>query len=105
MATSTYSLNYNCKLTEDYMHAASILAASGATQPLACFLNSQNQSEALLIADNGSSTELCHVFREPLSSSGWNFVGIGAQVSSILAANSSSVWMIDNDATIWMTNA
>jgi len=41
MATSTYSLNYNCKLTEDYMHAASILAASGATQPLACFLNSQ----------------------------------------------------------------
>ena len=98
---STYTLNCNCKLTEDYIHTQDILASSTASQPLATFLNSQNQSEALVVHDDG---ELCHLLREPLSSSGWNIVGIGAQVATIGAADSGTVWIIDNDQNIWMSN-
>jgi hypothetical protein len=89
-------------LTEDYIHTDSILASAKATAPLATFLNGQGQSEALVLFDDG---ELCHLQREPLSSSGWNFNGIGYKIGSITAANRGSVWMMDEDHAIWMTNA
>ena len=85
---SSYTLTYNTQLTEDFIHAESILASSTAANPIATFLNSSNQSEALVIHDDG---ELCHLQREPLSSSGWNIIGIGAQVATISAANSGNV--------------
>jgi hypothetical protein len=101
-ATPTYTLTYNSNLTEDYIHTDAILASPTAPSPLATFLNSQGQSEALVIYNDG---ELCHLQREPLSSSGWNFCGIGAVVQSIAAVNSGSVWITDNDQTIWQSNA
>jgi hypothetical protein len=98
----SYTLTYNTQLTEDFIHAESILASSTAANPIATFLNSSNQSEALVIHDDG---ELCHLQREPLSSSGWNIIGIGAQVATISAANSGNVWITDYDQNIWMSNA
>jgi hypothetical protein len=101
----SYTLTYSTKLSEDYLHSASIFASSGAAQPLATFLNSSGQSEALLINQEGSATELCHLMREPLSNTGWNFVGINAQVASIAAANSNSLAILGNDENIWVSNA
>jgi hypothetical protein len=83
----TYTLAYNTQLTEDYIHAESILASSTAASPLARFVNASGQSEALVIHDDG---ELCHLQREPLSNSGWNIVGVGAEVTTIATANSGS---------------
>jgi RHS repeat-associated protein len=102
MATSTYSLAFNSKLTEDYVHGDSILASSSATAPLATFVNAQGQSEALLIQEDG---ELCHLQREPLSSTGWNIYGIGAVVEAIAAASSGNVWITDTSEDIWQSNA
>lgn len=102
MATPTYSLACNSKLTEDYIHGDSILASGSAATPLATFVNSLGESEALLIQDDG---ELCHLQREPLSSSGWNIYGIGAVVESIAAASSGNVWITDHEEDIWQSNA
>jgi Tectonin domain len=101
MSNTTYSLTYSSMLTEDFIHTDSILASSAAPAPLATFLNSQGQSEALVVFDDG---ELCHLQREPLSSSGWNFCGIDAEIGAITAADRGSVWMITQDQNIWMTN-
>ena len=101
LSQETYSLAYSSMLTEDYMHTDVILASPTASAPLATFLNRDGQSEALVVFDDG---ELCHLQREPLSSSGWNFNGIGAQVGAITAANGGSVWMIDSGQNVWMSN-
>jgi hypothetical protein len=101
MSKPVCSLSYSSMLTEDYIHTDSILASAKATAPLATFLNGQGQSEALVVFDDG---ELCHLQREPLSNSGWNFNGIGYTIGSIMAANRGSVWMMDEDQAIWMTN-
>jgi hypothetical protein len=101
----SYTLTYSTKLSEDYLHSASIFASAGASQPLATFLNSSSQSEALVIYQEGSATELCHLMREPLSNTGWNFVGIGADIASIAAANSNSLAILSNDENIWVSNA
>jgi hypothetical protein len=42
---------------------------------------------------------------EPLSGTGWNIVGIGAQIASIAAANSNSLAIFGNDQNIWVSNA
>lgn len=97
-----YTLTVNSTLTEDFIHSDSILASATASTALATFLNSQGQSEALVTYEDG---ELCHLQREPLSSSGWNFCGIGAVIESITAANSGSVWITDKAQGIWMSNA
>jgi hypothetical protein len=102
MSSATYSLTFNSKLTEDYIHKESILGSGSARSPMATFVNAQGQSEALLINDDG---ELCHLQREPLSSSGWNIYGIGAIVQSIAAVNSGSVWITDIGEGIWQSNA
>ncbi|MGO9935342.1 MAG: hypothetical protein ACLPV8_26490, partial [Steroidobacteraceae bacterium] len=99
---SAYTLTYSSKLTEDFVHAESILASPTAPSPLATFVNPSGQSEALVIHDDG---ELCHLQREPLSSSGWNIFGIGAQVQSIAAANSGTVWIMDAGLNFWQSNA
>ena len=88
-------------LTEDYIHTGSILASSSAPARLATFLNGHGQSEALVVFEVG---ELCHLQREPLSSSGWNFCGIDAEVDRIIAADRGSVWMITHEQEVWMTN-
>jgi hypothetical protein len=103
-----YTLTATSSLTEDYIHSAVMQASSSSstTQPLATFLNSSGQSEALLITDTASgSNELCHLMREPLSSTGWNIVGIGAQVASITASNSNNVAILGVDESIWISNA
>ena len=97
-----YTLTANSTLTEDFIHSDSILASATASTALATFLNSKGQSEALVTYEDG---ELCHLQREPLSSSGWNFCGIGAVIESIAAANSGSVWITDKAQGIWMSNA
>ena len=79
-----------------------MLASASATSPLASFLNSSGQSEALLIHDDG---ELCHLLREPLSGTGWNIVGIGAQIETIVGASSNSMATIGQDNSIWISNA
>ena len=101
----SYTLTYSTKLSEDYIHSASIFASAGASQPLATFLNSSGQSEALVIYPENSAAELCHLMREPLSNTGWNFVGIGAEVQSIAAANSNSLAILGVDESIWVSNA
>jgi hypothetical protein len=98
----TYTLTAASKLSEDYIHSSAILASSTAVSPLASFLNSSGQSEALLIHNSG---ELCHLMREPLSSTGWNTVGIGAQVDTIIAANSNNLAILGHDESIWISNA
>jgi hypothetical protein len=100
--TPTYSVVASSKLSEDYIHAASMLASASAPSPLASFLNSTGQSEALLIHDDG---ELCHLLREPLSGTGWNIVGIGAQIDTIIAASSNSMATVGQDNSIWISNA
>jgi hypothetical protein len=102
VTTPTYSLACNTRLTEDYIHSDSILASGSAATPLATFVNSLGESEALLIQDDG---ELCHLQRELLSSSGWNIYGIGAVVESIAAASSGNVWITDQEEDIWQSNA
>lgn len=102
MSASPYTLSCNSKLVEDYIHSTSMLGSATAANPMATFVNSQGQSEALLIHDNG---ELCHLQREPLSSSGWNIYGVGATLISMVAANSGSVWVMGQDQTIWQSNA
>jgi hypothetical protein len=99
---ATYTLTHSSMLAEDYLHTDSILASATASKPLATFLNSQGQSEALVVYEDG---ELCHLQREPLSSSGWNFCGIGAQIDSIAGANSVSLWIVGVDHNIWTSNA
>lgn len=99
---STYTLTYSSKLTEDFIHSNSILASPTAASPLATFVNASGQSEALVIQDDG---ELCHLQREPLSSSGWNIFGIGAQIGQFAAANSGCVWIVDTGLSIWQSNA
>src|ERR1700710_579303 len=101
-ATPTYSIVASSKLSEDYIHSAAMLASASATSPLASFLNSTGQSEALLIHDDG---ELCHLLREPLSGTGWNIVGIGAQIDTIIAASSNSMATVGQDNSIWISNA
>ena len=101
MSKPTYTLTCSSMLTEDYIHTDSILASSSAPAPLATFLNGQGQSEALVVFEDG---ELCHLQREPLSSSGWNFCGIDAEVDRITAADRGSVWMITHEQEVWMTN-
>lgn len=104
----TYNLTYNSTLTEDFIHTDYILASATTPNSIAAFLNSSNQSEALVIhAAEGDTVggEVCHLQREPLSSSGWNVIGIGAQVETIMAADSGTVWITDADQTIWMSNA
>ena len=99
---STYTLTYNSKLTEDFIHSDSILASATAAAPLATFVNANGQSEAVVIQPDG---ELCHLQREPLSSSGWNIFGIGAQIGQFAAANSGCVWIVDTGESIWHSNA
>jgi hypothetical protein len=103
-ATPTYSVVASSKLSEDYIHSATMQASSSSStiQPLASFLNSSGQSEALLIHDDG---ELCHLLREPLSGTGWNIVGIGAQIDTIIAASSNSMATVGQDNSIWISNA
>ena len=101
-AAPTYTVIASSKLSEDYIHSSSMLASASATSPLASFLNSSGQSEALLIHDNG---ELCHLLREPLSGTGWNIVGIGAQIEKIVGASSNSMATVGRDESIWISNA
>jgi hypothetical protein len=96
---TAYTITYTTKLTEDFIHSNAMLASG--TPALATFLNSSLQSEALLIHDTG---ELCHLMREPLSSTGWNIVGIGAQVANIVAASSSNLAFLGENE-IWVSNA
>jgi hypothetical protein len=101
-SATTYTVVASSKLSEDYIHSSSMLASASATSPLASFLNSSGQSEALLIHDNG---ELCHLLREPLSGTGWNVVGIGAQIETIIGASSNSMATVGVDESIWISNA
>ena len=98
----TLTVVASSKLSEDYIHSSSMLASASATSPLASFLNSSGQSEALLIHDNG---KLCHLLREPLSGTGWNIVGIGAQIETIVGASSNSMATVGRDKSIWISNA
>jgi hypothetical protein len=98
---SSYALTYNTQLTEDFIHAESILASSTAASPLATFVNPNGQSEALAIHDDG---ELYHLQREPLSNSGWNIFGVGAEITVIAATKSGSVWATDITARVWQSN-
>src|ERR1700742_2376111 len=66
------------------------------------FTESTGQSEAQVIYEDG---KLCHLQREPLSSSGWNFCGINAMIDSMAAVNSGSVWITDPAHNIWISNA
>src|ERR1700733_6047296 len=100
--TPTYTVVASSKLSEDYIHSSSMLASASATSPLASFLNSSGQSEALLIHDDG---ELCHFLPESLSATGWNIVGIGSQIETIIAASSNSMATVGQDNSIWISNA
>jgi hypothetical protein len=98
------TLNIDSRLLEDYLHTDDVMVDSTQKQPLAVFLNN-GQTEALVIDQTGN---LCHVYREPLSDSGWNMSGLGAQVGAIggdaIAAASSAigVWAVSKtDASIW----
>ena len=80
---STYQPNFDTQLIEDYLHTTEILVALPEKGPQACiapYINHNNESEALVISkdDNGKNS-IYQVVREPLSDSGWNYYGLGAQ--------------------------
>jgi hypothetical protein len=102
--TKPYLMTYSSMLTEDYIHTDAIIASNKAAvkAPLATFLNGKKQSEALLIYENG---ELCHLQREPLSGSGWNFNGIDCSIQWIQAGDRGGVVIFDRDESAWMTIA
>jgi hypothetical protein len=96
------TLNIDSPLIEDYLHTDDILVDQSQPQPVAVFLNSEQETEALVINKEG---ELCHVYREPLSDSGWNIYGLGASLSTIAVVNSGTFWAIGaSDGSLWQNN-
>ena len=96
------TLNIDSRLIEDYLHTDDILVDQSQPQPVAVFLNSEQETEALVINKAG---ELCHIYREPLSDSGWNIYGLGASLSSIAVVNSGTFWAIGAcDGSLWQNN-
>ena len=72
------NLTCDYQLLDEWLVTTGVPVNANSSQPVAMFVNAQGQSEALAIHQDDS--ELYHICREPLSASGWNVYGIGAQL-------------------------
>jgi len=97
----------NAVLIEDFLHIGEILISQDAETPMATFINPNvGASEALVISKNNlNQDEVFHVYREPLSDSGWNFYGLGAGVCSMAAVDKEVLWAVGSDAQVWQNKA
>jgi hypothetical protein len=68
------NVSYDSQLMQDYLQSAGILVNQNPTS-ISAFQNSDGQTEVVVIGDDG---QLYHVYREPLSDSGWSSYGLGA---------------------------
>lgn len=106
VASASRTLTFDSQLIEDFLHTADVLIDTTAERPMATFLNRDGQTEALVICQLGQASDgLYHVCREPLSDSGWNIFGLGAQAYAIAAVDSNLAWAIGTDRQIWRVEA
>lgn len=100
--STTRTLTFDSQLIEDFLQTEEVLIDTSCPQPTAVFLNRQGESEALVISQNAQGNdELFHVYREPLSDSGWNVYGMGAKPLAIAVVDSSTAWAVGTDLQIW----
>jgi len=90
----TYTLSYDSQLIDECLMTSGIAADPTQVSPLAVYQNETGASEALVIHQGG---ELCHVVREPLSSSGWNVYGVGARLVSAVLTDGSTAYALGNN--------
>lgn len=90
----TYTLSYDSQLIDECLMTMGIAADPSQVSPLAVYQNGNGASEALVIHQGG---ELCHVVREPLSSSGWNVYGVGARLASAALVDGSTAYAVGNN--------
>jgi hypothetical protein len=88
------TLSYDSQLIDECLMTAGIAVAPDQISPLAVFQNKNGESEVLVIHQD---TELYHVAREPLSKSGWNMYGVGAQLASAVLMDGSTAYAIGNN--------
>jgi hypothetical protein len=105
-ATGSRSLTYDSQLIEDFLHTDDILVDGSGTVPLAVFKNLQGKDETLVVSKNAQgSDEVYHVYREPLSDSGWNFYGLGACPLGVAVADADKCWVLGTDQQVWQNQA
>jgi len=105
-ATQTRTLTFDSQLIEDFLQTEEILVNPGVTTPMAVFKNPRGDSEALVIAKNyRGNNELYHVYREPLSDSGWNVYGVGAYAAGLAVEDSTIAWVLGTDGQFWRNKA
>ena len=105
-ATQSRTLTFDSQLIEDFLQTVQISVNPTVSQPMAVFENLNGQSEALVIGRNfHGNNELYHVYREPLSDSGWNVYGIGACAAALAVENSTTAWVLGTDGQCWRNQA
>jgi hypothetical protein len=96
------TLTVDSQLMQDYLQSAGILISPTAAPAVATFQNVDGESEAVVIDANGN---MQHVYREPLSDSGWNMYGLGAGFRAIAPVDSATLWAIGLlDDAFWQNN-
>src|ERR671929_229129 len=91
-ATGSRSLQTDSQLIEDYLFTDSVLVDSSLGSPLSVFTNAKGDSEALVI--HAQDHQVYHVAREPRSPTGWNLIGLGAELASIAAVDVHTAWAL-----------
>src|ERR1043166_8222307 len=96
---TSLTIDYDSQLIEDYIQTSQIEVDTSRRSPLAIFKNAKGQSEALMIGKNDGS--LYHVYREPLSDSGWNTYSLGVEIWQVAAVSDSAAWAMDSGGGFW----
>lgn len=94
MTPQAYTLSYDSQLIDECLMTTGIAVDPLQVSPLAVYQNGNGASEALVICQGG---ELCHLVREPLSSSGWNVYGVGARLASVALIDCSTAYAVGNN--------
>jgi hypothetical protein len=100
-SATALNVSYDSQLMQDYLQSAGILVNQNQTS-ISAFQNSEGETEAVVIGDDG---QLYHVYREPLSDSGWSSYGLGAGFQTIGAVDGITFCGVGNDGNLWENNA
>jgi hypothetical protein len=100
-SATALNVSYDSQLMQDYLQSAGILVNQNPTS-ISAFQNNEGQTEAVVIGDGG---QLYHVYREPLSDSGWSSYGLGSGFQTIGAVDGTTFWGVGNDGNLWENNA
>jgi hypothetical protein len=98
-AAGSRSLQIDTQLIEDYLFTNSVLVDSTLSSPLSVFTNAKGDSEALII--HAQDHQVYHVAREARSPTGWNLVGLGAELTWIAAVDAHTAWALGSDFGVW----